>query len=482
MYVAMDAPIKFVVLRLTNTTDRARRLSITGYVEWVLGDERTKTAMHVRTARDPSRGALVARNPFSIDFGEHTAFFDVDEASDPQTSFCGDRHHFLGHKGSLRQPAAMSAPRLSGTVGAALDPCAALRVPVTLAGGACHETIFRLGAGVSIDEAHGLILRWRGTTSAREARAGVDRHWTHVLGAVQVQTPDASFNILVNGWLPYQTLACRLWARNAFYQSSGAFGFRDQLQDVMALVHAKPEAVREHLLRCAGRQFPEGMCSTVCIPLRVAAVRTHCSDDYLWLPLAACRYVAVTGDTAVLDEGVAFLSGSALKEEQASCYELPTSSDRAVSLYEHCVRAVEHGLRFGVHGLPLMGTGDWNDGMNLVGAGGHGESVWLGFFLCTVLTQFGGLARQRGDADFSESCGAELARLRGAIEQSAWDGAWYRRGWFDDGSPLGTSANAECRIDSIAQSWSVLSGIGDAQRARRAMMLSMHSLCTAIRG
>ena len=469
MFVAIDAPIKFVVLRLCNRSGRARRLSTTGYVEWVLGDERAKTAMHVGTTRAADGEALFAHNPTNTDFAGRTAFFDVDALADDQVSTCCDRQEFLGPEGSLRRPAAMDAARLSGTAGLALDPCAALRLGFSLKDGQTREIVFRLGAGATPEEAGALVQRWRGTMPAQEALAAVKTHWTRTLGAVQVRTPDKSFDLLANGWLTYQTLACRLWARNAFYQSSGAFGFRDQLQDVMALVHAAPALVREHLLRCASRQFAEGDVQHWWHPPSGRGVRTRCSDDYLWLPLATCRYVAVTGDAGVLDEQLSFLSGSTLKEGQASCYELPMPADSLASLYEHCVRAIEHGLRFGVHGLPLMGTGDWNDGMNLVGAGGRGESVWLGFFLCQVLTQFAGLARRRGDASFGERCGAESARLQEAIGHIAWDGNWYRRGWFDDGSPLGTSANAECRIDSIAQSWSVLCGSGDVERARLAM-------------
>ncbi|MBC7480647.1 MAG: hypothetical protein H7337_01720 [Rhizobacter sp.] len=476
MFVAIDAPIKFVILSLRNRSGRARRLSATGYLEWVLGDERAKTAMHVGTSHDDDSKALFANNSTNMDFAGRTAFFDVDALADESVTACCDRQEFLGPDGSLRQPNAMDAARLSGTVGFALDPCAALRVGFALNDGQTREVVFRLGVGTTSEEARTLVQNWRGTVPAKEALAAVKQHWTRTLGAAQVRTPDKSFDLLANGWLAYQTLACRLWARNAFYQSSGAFGYRDQLQDVMALVHAAPALVREHLLRCASRQFAEGDVQHWWHPPSGRGVRTRCSDDYLWLPLATCRYVEVTGDAGVLDEQVNFLHGSALKEGQASCYELPTvahGGDSTASLYEHCTRAIEHGLRFGAHGLPLMGTGDWNDGMNLVGAGGRGESVWLGFFLCAVLMQFADLARQRGDTGFAERCGVESARLQAAIEHSAWDGAWYRRGWFDDGSALGTSANTECRIDSIAQSWSVLcgsaTGIDISEHMRQAM-------------
>jgi cellobiose phosphorylase len=363
----------------------------------------------------------------------------------------------------------MSRTQLSGTVGAALDPCAAIRIPFELAKNQARTIAFRLGCATGAEEAGRMVKSWRGPGRAEAALKAVKAYWAGTLGAVQIETPERSLDVLGNGWLAYQVLGCRVWARNAFYQSSGAYGFRDQMQDVMALVHATPTLVREHLLRSAARQFPEGDVQHWWHPPSGRGVRTRCSDDFLWLPLATCRYVTVTGDLPVLDEPVHFLDAPPLKDGETSCYELPAQGKQPASLYEHCRRAVEHGLRFGAHGVPLMGSGDWNDGMNLVGVAGKGESVWLGFFLYSVLIQFSELARRRGDALFASRCATQAAQLQSAIERSAWDGEWYRRGWFDDGSPLGTAANVECRISSLPQSWSVLSGAGDATRARRAM-------------
>ncbi|MGB5994429.1 MAG: glucoamylase family protein, partial [Candidatus Deferrimicrobiaceae bacterium] len=466
VYVALDAPIKFTVLKVRNESGRSRRLSATGYVEWVLGDLRPKSAMHVVTEVHPDSGALFTRNPYNTEFPGRVAFFDVDDAN---RTVSGDRTEFLGRNGTLRSPAAMTRARLSGKVGAALDPCAAIQVPFELADGEEREIIFTLGAGQDAYDARNLVHRFRGAAAARGALETVWQYWKHTLGAVYVETPDPSLNVLTNGWLLYQTLGCRIWARSGYYQSGGAFGFRDQLQDSMALIHAEPRLVREHLLRCAARQFPEGDVQHWWHPPSGRGVRTHCSDDFLWLPLATCRYVMNTGDTGVLDEPIYFVEGRPVSTEEDSYYDLPGRSGEAASLYEHCVRAILRGLRTGEHGLPLIGSGDWNDGMNLVGEHGKGESVWLGFFLHEVLLRFAEVARTRGDLSFAERCRREAAIVRRNIEQNGWDGEWYRRAYFDDGSPIGSASNPECQIDSIAQSWSVLSGAGDAERSRMAM-------------
>jgi cellobiose phosphorylase len=469
VFVALDAAVKFSVLTLRNRSNRTRRLSATGYVEWVLGDLRAKAAPHVLTEVAPDSGALYARNPYSNDHGDWVGFFAVDDAHRAFSTVSGDRADFIGRNRSMRRPAALGRTRLSGRTGAALDPCAAIHVPLQLAEGQSREIVFRLGMGRSTDEADQLVQRFHSAAAAAEALDAVTGHWRHTLDAVQVHTPDPALDVLANGWLVYQTLACRLWARSGYYQSGGAFGFRDQLQDAMALVHTQPQLLREHLLLCAGRQFVEGDVQHWWHPPAGRGVRTHISDDYLWLPLALCRYVETSGDTGVLTETVPFLDGRALSPDDDSYYDLPGRSVQSASLYQHAMRAVLHGLRFGAHGLPLMGGGDWNDGMNLVGHRGQGESVWLGFFLCEVLRQFAGLASRHGDTAFATRCETEHAQLRERLEAHGWDGAWYRRAYFDDGTPLGSAANAQCQIDSIAQSWSVLSGAGEPTRARLAM-------------
>jgi cyclic beta-1,2-glucan synthetase len=466
VYVAIDAPVKFSVLKVRNESGRSCKLSATDYVEWVLGDMRNKTAMHVNTNVDLNSGVIYATNPYNPEFGKRVAFLHTDDTS---ISFTCDRMEFIGRNGTLKNPAAMKRSRLSGRKGVALDPCAAIQVTFDIVSGQEREIIFRLGTGRDMADANSLLYRFRGSGPAFTALQAVWKYWSHTLGAVQIETPDQSLNVLANGWLLYQTLACRVWARSGYYQSGGAYGFRDQLQDVMALVHSKPNLLREHLLLFASRQFLEGDVQHWWHPPVGRGVRTHCSDDYLWLPFAACRYVTATGDTGVLDESIHFLEGRLVNPEDDSYYDLPNRSDEKSTFYQHCKRAIIHGLRFGDHGLPLIGTCDWNDGMNLVGNKGKGESVWLGFFLFDVLTQFIKIATLKDDLEFVEICRKAAKKVQYNIEKSGWDGEWYRRAYFDNGLPLGSSSNDECQIDSISQSWSVLSGAGGTDRSGIAM-------------
>ena len=466
VYVAIDAPIKFFVLKLRNTSGQPRRVSVTGYWEWVLGEMRQKSLLHVRTEVDLNTGALLARNYYNTEFSDRIAFVDV---SDGARTLTGDRKEFLGRNGSLSQPAALGRARLSGKVGAGLDPCGAVQVAIDLPDGQEREVSFRLGVGHDPAEVQSLVQRFHRADASRAALEGVWAYWNRTLGAVNVDTPDPSVNVMANGWLLYQTLSSRIWGRTGFYQSSGAYGFRDQLQDAMALVHAEPALTREHLLRAAAHQFREGDVQHWWHPPAGRGVRTHCSDDYLWLPYATCRYVASVADHGVLDERVDLLEGRPVKPDEEAYYDLPNRSEASATLYEHGVRAIERGLRFGAHGLPLIGCGDWNDGLNRVGSQGRGESVWLAFFLYDVLTQFAELARVHGDSAFADRCLAEAQRLQQNIELNAWDGDWYRRAYFDNGEPLGSRSNPECQIDSLPQSWSVISGAGDPPRSRQAM-------------
>ncbi|WP_198411256.1 GH36-type glycosyl hydrolase domain-containing protein [Marinimicrobium alkaliphilum] len=465
-YVAMDAPVKFLVVKLHNRSERPRRLSLTGYWELVLGEWRHTNLMHIVTDVDLHTGALFARNAYGRECADRVVFAQVSER---ERTVSGNRTEFIGRNGSLASPSAMRRKRLSGKTGAGLDPCAAIQTRIELDAGEEREIVFVFGAAGDGDEARHLVQQFGGQAGARQALEAVWEHWNHTLGAVNVDTPDPALNVLANGWLIYQTLSCRLWARSGYYQSGGAYGFRDQLQDTMALIHATPWLAREQLIRHAGRQFLKGDVQHWWHPPGGQGVRTHFSDDYLWLPYATCRYVQTTGDTGVLDEPIHFLEGRELSANEEAYYDQPQRSSEAASLYEHCVRALRHGLRFGSHHLPLMGCGDWNDGMNLIGADGRGESVWLAWFLVENLELFANLADERNDLAFVEMCRTHAAQLRTNIEAEAWDGNWYRRAYFDDGTPLGSSTNDECQIDSISQSWSVLSKGGDPQRARQAM-------------
>ncbi len=370
-YVAMDAPVKFVVVKLHNQSKRARSLSLTGYWELVLGEWRHANLMHIVTETDPHSGALFARNAYGRECANRVVFAQVSERERSRDAATAPSSSAA--TASLASPAAMRRKRLSGRAGAGLDPCAAIQARIELAEGQEREIVFVFGAAGNTDEAQQLIQRFGGRAGARQALEAVWEYWNRTLGAVHVETPDPALNVLVNGWLVYQTLSCRFWGRSGYYQSGGAYGFRDQLQDTMALIHAAPWLAREQLIRCAGRQFLEGDVQHWWHPPNGQGVRTHFSDDYLWLPYAACRYVAATGDTGVLDEPVHFLEGRALNPEEEAYYDQPQRSPEVASLYEHCVRAIKHGLRFGAHQLPLMGCGDWNDGMNLRRSRGQGR-------------------------------------------------------------------------------------------------------------
>ncbi len=466
VYVAMDAPVKFVTVTIRNHSGRARRVSLTAFFELVLGEWRHSNAMHIVTERDPRTGALFARNAYSREFSRRVVFA---ACSEPEQSVTGSRTEFLGRNGSFAAPAALRRERLSNITGAGFDPGAGLQTVIALAEGQSREIVFTLGAAETTEEAHTCLMRFGGPAGARAALEAVWAHWNHTLSSVQVETPDPALNVLVNGWLPYQTLSCRIWGRSGYYQSGGAYGFRDQLQDAMALIHAAPQTLREQVLRCASRQFKEGDVQHWWHPPGGAGVRTHFSDDYLWLPQATVRYVCATGDTGVLDEPVPFLDGRPVNTDEEAYYEAHAHASESGTLYEHCVRALRLGLRFGAHGLPLIGCGDWNDGMNLIGRDGKGESVWLAWFLHDALTRFSAIARLRNDTVFADFCIEQAAALLSRTEASAWDGAWYRRAYFDDGTPLGAAENEECRIDSLSQSWAVIGGAANPQRARHAM-------------
>jgi cyclic beta-1,2-glucan synthetase len=465
-FVALRDPVKISRLTLENRSARKRMLSVTAYVEWVLGVERPGSAPFVVTDIDPATGAMFARSAWNKEFSNRVAFADL---CGRQASWTADRLEFLGRNATLDHPASLErGAEFSGNVGAGLDPCAALQTKVELEPGERTEVLFFLGQEEGREEARSLVHRYRGM-SCTEALREVEEHWDRVLDTIQVKTPDRAMDLLLNRWLLYQTLSCRIWGRSAFYQSGGAYGFRDQLQDVMALMVTEPGIARAHLLRAASRQFREGDVQHWWHPPTGRGVRTRISDDRLWLPYAVAHYLKTTEDREVLNEEVPWLEGAALEEHQQEAYFEPTASDDAATLYEHCARALDRSLGVGRHGLPLMGAGDWNDGMNRVGHEGRGESVWMGWFLLANLNEFAGVADSCGERERASRWRNRAASLKASLEREAWDGAWYKRAFFDDGVPLGSAESGECQIDSIAQSWAVLSGAGRKDRALRAM-------------
>ncbi len=465
-FVPPDDPIKISRLTVHNRSNSTRRLSVTAYAEWVLGSSRSASAPYVTTEIDSQTGALIARNMWQGDFAGRVAFAVL--AANP-FAYTADRTEFLGRNGGADRPAALFRNQpLSGKTGAGLDPCAALQTVLELRPGAQAEVVFFLGQAKSLSGAQELIGRYR-AANLDEVFSGVKERWDDTLSGVQVSTPDSSMDVMLNRWLLYQTLCCRVWGRAAFYQLSGAYGFRDQLQDVMALCVGKRSVAREQLLRAAARQFVEGDVQHWWHPPSGRGIRSRISDDLLWLPYALIHFIESTGDMTVLEESVPFLEGQLLAAEQMESYFEPRISEKSASLFEHCARALDRSLSTGIHGIPLMGTGDWNDGMNRVGWEGKGESIWLGWFLHTVLWEFAKIADMRGEHQRAETWRIHVSAIKAALEKEGWDGEWYRRAFFDDGTPLGSAQNGECRIDSIAQSWGVISGAAERSRGAHAM-------------
>jgi cyclic beta-1,2-glucan synthetase len=472
VFVPPDAPLKVVRLRIENTLSRRRRLTVTYYAEWVLGSRRVEQRPYIVSEFDRDHGCLLASCAWNAEFGDRVAF--VASKNDVH-GFTSDRTEFLGRRGDYARPEALERWGLSGSLVAGVDPCAALQVHVELAPGEVLETHFVVGQAASRIEAVQLVARFRDPGVVNQAWLAVGEFWDGILGAVRVSTPEPAMDLMLNRWLLYQTLSCRVFGRTGFYQSSGAFGYRDQLQDVMALLHAAPERARSHILEAAAHQFDAGDVLHWWHPPSGRGVRTRCSDDMAWLPFVTAEYVAATGDASILHEPVAFLIGDPLRPDEHDRYAQYETSPTSAPLMEHCRRALERALTAGSHGLPLMGDGDWNDGMNRVGAEGRGESVWLGWFLCVTMDRFAALSARVHDMSEASAWRARADSLRATVQASSWDGAWYLRAFHDDGSLVGSSKNRECRIDSIAQSWAALAGPARGEREMGRARAAVHA-------
>ena len=464
--MATDDPIKISTLRITNTGRSPKRVTVTSYVEWVLGVSRDLTQQHVYTSYDAETASVFGQNFFDQEFADFVSFLAM---SGDVTSYTADRREFIGRNGTPARPVALSKAALGESVGEVVDPCGALQTTVTVHPGETAEVIVLLGAVTSMDDARNLIRRYKTIESSVAEVHRATGAWQDRLATIKVKTPDEAFNRMENGWLLYQALSCRMWGRSALYQSSGAYGFRDQLQDCMAFLYTDSPVARAHIIRSAGRQFVEGDVQHWWHPKSGRGVRTRFSDDLVWLPFVVSHYVEVTGDVSILDEEVRFITMRQLAPDEHELYDKPEESDETATIYEHCVRALRKACTFGQHDLPLIGSGDWNDGFSRVGIEGKGVSVWLAWFLITTLKRVAEISASRGDATTHDDFGRIAERYRNAVETNAWDGEWYVRAYYDDGYPLGSSKNDEAKIDSIAQSWSVLSGAGDPQHAQAAM-------------
>ncbi|MFT3987530.1 GH36-type glycosyl hydrolase domain-containing protein [Aestuariivirga sp.] len=461
-----DDPVKRMRLTLTNHRTQDRALAVTFYADLVMGQRRSIAAHYVTTDTDRQTNACFAQNRWNNDFGHVTVFADMNGR---QTSMTGNRRSVLEGPDGLMWPHGLAESKpLSGEFGGGLDPCLALQQLVRLPANGSADVILTFGAAESVQQARELVAKYR-AIPFEDTLNRVRMSWDSMLGAIRVKTPDPAFDVMMNGWLLYQTIGCRLFARAGFYQASGAFGFRDQLQDGMTAAHVRPDLTRAHLLNAASRQFTEGDVQHWWLPRTGAGIRTRISDDTAWLAYCTAYYVTLTGDDGVLDERVSFLEAPPLAADQHDAFTTPARAPEDATLYEHCVRALARSMANGAHGLPLMGTGDWNDGMNKVGEHGKGESIWLGWFVCATFSMFEKIAAARGDRANAAKWSAHRASLAKALDHSGWDGAWYRRAYFDDGTPLGTAGARECQIDAIAQSWAVLSGVADPEKARSAM-------------